>query len=62
MGIQEWFNKAAGSHFEEPETGDILTLVDVRYVGSELYFGLLPVGGAVKYVNIDRYDELIPVS
>lgn len=57
-----WFDEAKGCRLEDPTSGDIYTLVDLRKVGSEPYFGLLPVGGPIVYVNIDRYEELISIA
>ena len=59
--MQEWFNEAKGCKVED-ETGNIYTLCDARRVGREWYLGLLPIGGPVIYVNIDRYDQLASVA
>tara|TARA_B100001939_G_scaffold14828_1_gene12624 strand:+ start:892 stop:1086 length:195 start_codon:yes stop_codon:yes gene_type:complete len=60
--LLNWFEQAKGARLEDPNSGDIFTLIDLRRVGSEAYFGLLPIGGPVVYVNIDRYDELISIA
>ena len=60
--ISNWFEQAKGARLEDPNTGVKYTLIDLRRVGSESYFGLLPADGPVVYVNIDRYDELISIA
>ena len=60
--LVNWFEEAKGSKLQDPNTSEIYTLVDLRRVGTETYFGILPLGGCVKYCNIDRYLELISVG
>ena len=59
--IQQWFDEAKGLKTED-ESGIRYTLVDMRQVGVEWYFGLLSDADVLKYVNIDRYFELISVG
>lgn len=61
MAMQTWFDEAKGTRSED-ENGTRYTLVDLRLVGREWYFGLLSDADVLKYVNIDRYDELISVA
>lgn len=58
----DWFQEAQGCRVEEPETGIVLTINDLRRVGREWYIGLTSEGGALKYVNLDRFDQLISVA
>ena len=60
--LQTWFEEAKGLRVEEPNTGEIFRIVDVREVGTTQFIGLSSEGGTLCYVTLDRYDEFISID
>ena len=60
--LEKWFRDVKGSILIDKENQTMYTLSDLRVINGSLYFGILPFGGSVKYVNEDRFDELHMLS
>ena len=59
--LQLWFEEVKGLRVEEPKTGEIFKIVDVRE-GATIFIGLSSEGGTLKYVTLDRFDEFISID
>ena len=59
--LQLWFEEVKGLRVEEPETGEIFKIVDVRD-NTTIFIGLSSEGGTLKYVTLDRFDEFISID
>ena len=60
--LQTWFEEAKGLRVEEPNTGEIFRIVDVREVGTSQFIGLSSEGGTLCYVTLDRFMEFADVA
>ena len=59
--LQLWFEEVKGLRVEEPETGEIFKIVDVRD-NATIFIGLSSEGGTLKYVTLERFDEFISID
>ena len=59
--LQTWFEEVKGLRVEEPETGEIFRIVDVRD-NATIFIGLSSEGGTLKYVTLERFDEFISID
>ena len=59
--LQNWVKEVKGLRVEEPETGEIFRIVEVRE-GATIFIGLSSEGGTLKYVTLDRFDEFISID
>ena len=59
--LQLWFEEVKGLRVEEPETGEIFRIEEVRE-GATTFIGLSSEGGTLKYVTLDRFDEFISID
>ena len=59
--LQVWFEEVKGLRVEEPNTGEIFKIEDVRE-GATIFIGLVSEGGTLKYVTLDRFDEFISID
>ena len=59
--LQLWFEEVKGLRVEEPETGEIFKIVDVRD-NATIFIGLTSEGGTLKYVTLERFDEFISID
>ena len=60
--LQVWFEEVKGLRVQEPETGEIFRICDVREVGTTQFIGLSSEGGTLKYVTLDRYLDFISID
>ena len=59
--LQVWFEEVKGLRVEEPETGEIFQICDVRE-NPTIFIGLVSEGGTLKYVTLERFDEFISIG
>ena len=59
--LQNWVKEVKGLRVEEPETGEIFRIVEVRE-GATIFIGLSSEGGTLKYVTLERFDEFISID
>ena len=59
--LQNWVKEAKGGRVEEPNTGEIFRIEEVRE-GATIFIGLSSEGGTLKYVTLDRFDEFISID
>ena len=59
--LQNWVKEVKGLRVEEPETGEIFKIEDVRE-GATTFIGLVSEGGTLKYVTLERFDEFISID
>ena len=59
--LQVWFEEVKGLRVEEPNTGEIFKIEDVRE-GDTIFIGLVSEGGTLKYVTLERFDEFISIA
>ena len=59
--LQNWVKEAKGGRVEEPNTGEIFRIEEVRE-GATTFIGLVSEGGTLLYVTLDRFDEFISID
>lgn len=59
--LQTWFEEVKGLRVQEPQTGEIFRICDVRENVTQ-FIGLSSEGGTLKYVTLDRYLEFISID
>ena len=59
--LQVWFEEVKGLRVEEPETGEIFEICDVRE-NPMVFIGLNSKGGTLKYVSLERFDQFISIA